>query len=59
MAFKWLEVAYWKIVKYLIKGETSNFRYTSTEGEINNLLTKAINFEDLGSTITVQKKEDT
>jgi hypothetical protein len=42
---------------YLVQCEPSNFGYTSTEGKINNFLTKAIYFKDLSSTITIQKCE--
>jgi hypothetical protein len=39
---------------YLIKCEPSNFGYTSTEGKIDDFLTKTINFKDLSSAIAIQ-----
>ena len=41
-------------IAYLIKCEPSNFGYTSTEGKINDFLTKTINFKNLSSTIAIQ-----
>ena len=43
------------IVNYLIKGESSNFRYTPTERKVDNFLAKTIYFKDLSSTVTIQK----
>jgi hypothetical protein len=44
-----------KKIDYLVKGKSSNFRYTSTECKVNNFLAKTIYFKDLSSTVTIQK----